>query len=134
VAKRLAPRSRVWGGGEGERYGHGLARAAKALPADGLALIELEAALELRRAGEKRPILLLQGFYSADELGAIAANRLTTVVHDAEAARDAGEGELALKIPVYLKLNTGMNGSASRRTSIATRSRALPAARVKSRW
>jgi len=109
VAKRRAPRSRVWAVVKANAYGHGLARAAKALPADGLALIELEAALELRRAGEKRPILLMQGFYSADELGAIVANDLTTVVHDAEQLAMLEKASLPSKIPVYLKLNTGMN-------------------------
>ena len=109
VAGRLAPRSRIWGVVKANAYGHGLARAAKALPADGLALIEIEAALELRGAGEKRPILLMQGFYSPDELGAIAANALTTVVHDAEQLAMLEKARLPAKIPVYLKLNTGMN-------------------------
>src|SRR5258705_4278735 len=109
AARRHAPRSRIWGVVKANAYGHGLARAAKALPADGLALIELEAALELRRAGEKRPILLMQGFYSADELGAIAANGLTTVVHDAEQLAMLEKASSPSKIPVYLKLNTGMN-------------------------
>ena len=109
VARRLAPRSRVWAVVKANAYGHGLARAARALPADGLALIELEAALELRNAGEKRPILLMQGFYSAAELGTIAANGLTSVVHDAEQLAMLEKASLPSKIPVYLKLNTGMN-------------------------
>src|SRR5258705_1731912 len=109
AARRLAPRSRIWAVVKANAYGHGLARAAKALPADGLALIEIEAALELRRAGEKRPILLMQGFYSPDELGAIAANALTTVVHDAEQLAMLEKAKLPSKVPVYLKLNTGMN-------------------------
>src|SRR5258707_6496226 len=84
AARRLAPRSRVWAVVKANAYGHGLARAARALPADGLGLIELEAALDLRKSGEKRPILLMQGFYSAKELEPIAASSLTTVVHDVE--------------------------------------------------
>jgi alanine racemase len=109
VARRLAPRARLWAVVKANAYGHGLARAAKAIPADGLALIEIEAALELRRAGEKRPILLMQGFYSPDELSAIEANGLTTVVHDAEQLAMLEKARLPSKIPVYLKLNTGMN-------------------------
>ena len=85
AAKRRAPRSRIWAVVKANAYGHGLARAARAFAAaEGLALIELEAALELRKAGELRPILLLQGFYSARELDLIAAHGLTTVVHDPE--------------------------------------------------
>lgn len=109
VVRQRAPRSRVWAVVKANAYGHGLSRVAKALPADGLALIELEAALELRRAGEKRPILLMQGFYSPDELEPIAANALTTVVHDAEQLAMLEKARLPAKLPVYLKLNTGMN-------------------------
>jgi len=109
VAKHLAPRSRGWSVVKANAYGHGLARAAKALSADGLALIEIEAALELRRAGEKRPILLMQGFYSPLELQRIAGHRLTTVVHDAEQLAMLEKARLPSKVPVHLKLNTGMN-------------------------
>jgi alanine racemase len=108
--KRRAPRSRVWAVVKANAYGHGLARAARALAAaDGLALIELEAAVELRRAGEKRPILLLQGFYSPQEIDLIAAHSLATVVHDLEQVEMLEKARPASKIPVYAKLNTGMN-------------------------
>ncbi|HXZ55230.1 MAG TPA: alanine racemase [Burkholderiales bacterium] len=109
AARRLAPRSRVWAVVKANAYGHGVARAARALAADGLGLIELEAALELRRAGEKRPILLMQGFYSPGELEPIAANGITTVVHHAEQLAMFEKVRPSAKIPVYLKLNTGMN-------------------------
>jgi alanine racemase len=109
VARQRAPRSRVWAVVKANAYGHGLARAARALAADGLALIELDAALELRRAGEKRPILLMQGFYSPQELEPIAASALTTVVHDAEQLAMLERAPASAKIPLYLKLNTGMN-------------------------
>src|SRR5437667_654651 len=69
AARRRAPRSRICAVVKANAYGHGLARAARAFAAaEGLALIELEAALELRRAGERRPMLLLQGFFSPEEL------------------------------------------------------------------
>ena len=110
VVKRHAPRSRVWAVVKANAYGHGLARVTRPLAkADGLALIELEAALELRRQGEKRPILLLQGFYSPQELRRIAAHRLATVVHDPEQLAMLEKAKLRAKIAVYLKLNTGMN-------------------------
>ena len=77
AARRRAPHSRIWAVVKANAYGHGLARAARAFAAaEGLALIELEAALELRRAGELRPILLLQGFFSPEELEPIAAHGL----------------------------------------------------------
>ncbi len=110
VAKRRALRSRTWAVVKANAYGHGLARAAGALTgADGLALIELEAALELRRAGERRPILLLQGFYSPRELEPIADHGLAVVVHDMEQVAMLEKVRPPKKLAVYAKLNTGMN-------------------------
>ena len=110
AARRRAPRSRICAVVKANAYGHGLARAARALAAaDGLALIELEAALELRRLGERRPILLLQGFFSPDELEPIAAHGLNAVVHDAEQLAILERARPPKKIAVVAKLNTGMN-------------------------
>ena len=110
AARRRAPRSRIFAVVKANAYGHGLARAVRALAAaEGLALIELEAALELRRSGEKRPILLLQGFFSPEELEPIAANGLTAVVHHAEQLAMLERARLPKEIAVVAKLNTGMN-------------------------
>jgi alanine racemase len=110
AARRRAPHSRICAVVKANAYGHGLARAVRALAAaEGLALIELEAALELRRAGERRPILLLQGFFSPEELEPIAAHGLTTVVHDPEQLAMLERARLPKKIAVVAKLNTGMN-------------------------
>lgn len=109
IMKARAGRSRVWAVVKANAYGHGLARAARALAADGLALIELEAALDLRRSGETRPILLLQGIYSPQELEPIAAHGLTVVVHSTDQVAMLEKARASVKIPVYVKLNTGMN-------------------------
>src|SRR3989475_12456079 len=110
TARRRAPRSRICAGVKATAYGHGLARAARAFAAaEGLALIELEAALELRRAGERRPMLLLQGFFSPEELEPIAAHGLTTVVHHPEQLAMLEKARLPKRIAVVAKLNTGMN-------------------------
>jgi alanine racemase len=110
AAKRRAPSSRIWAVVKANAYGHGLARAARALSgADGLALIELEAALELRRAGERRPVLLLQGFFSPQELEPIAAHGIAVVVHGPEQLAMLEKTRLPKKLAVYAKVNTGMN-------------------------
>ena len=65
-------------------YGHGLMRAAEALAAtDGYALLDIQDAVRLRDAGFRQTILLLEGFFSVEELPAIAEHRLATVIHDA---------------------------------------------------
>src|SRR6266704_6590302 len=110
AARRRAPRSRICAVVKANAYGHGLARAARALAAaEGLALIELEAALELRRAGERRPMMLLQGCFSPEELEPIAAHGLTTVVHDPEQLAMLEKARLPGRIAVVAKLNTGLN-------------------------
>src|SRR5258708_34067640 len=110
AARRRAPRSRICAVVKANAYGHGLARAARALAtAEGLALIELEAALELRRAGERRPILLLQGFFSPEELEPIAVHGLTIVVHGPEQLAMLEKARLPKRIAVVRKLNTAMN-------------------------
>jgi len=110
AARRRAPRSRICAVVKANAYGHGLARAARAFAAaEGLALIELEAALELRRAGERRAMLLLQGFFSPDELEPIATHALTAVVHHPEQLAMLEKARLPKRIAVVAKLNTGMN-------------------------
>ena len=49
--------------------------------ADGFALLNLEEAILLREQGWKGPILLLEGFFHADELAVLDQYRLTTSVH-----------------------------------------------------
>jgi alanine racemase len=91
-------------------YGHGLPRVLPALAsADGLALVELDAALALRAAGERRPIVLLEGFFDVRELDEISAHALAVVVHSADQVRILETMPLAHPIDVYVKLNTGMN-------------------------
>ena len=58
-----------------DAYGHGSVRCAQALEAeaDGFAVACIEEALVLREAGIRAPILLLEGFFEADELALIVA-------------------------------------------------------------
>src|SRR6266853_1744450 len=61
-----------------------------------------------RRAGERRPILLLQGFFSPEELEPVAMHGLTTVVHDPEQLAMLEKARLPNRIAVVAKVNTGM--------------------------
>jgi len=92
-------------------YGHGVLPVAQALlgSTDGYALIELEAALALREAGITRPILMLEGPYCADDLALFAELELTPVLHALWQIDALIKARLPRRLPVYLKLNTGMN-------------------------
>lgn len=91
-------------------YGHGLTRVVPALAdADGLALLERDDAIALRASHYKRRILLLEGFFGADELPEIAAHRLAVVVHHADQVRMLERAHLERPLEVFVKVNTGMN-------------------------
>src|SRR5258705_11834728 len=85
IAAQRAAGSQVLAVVKANAYGHGLLRVLPALAdADGLAIAELDAALELRAAHYTRRILLLEGFFAADELPEFAAKRLAAVGHPAD--------------------------------------------------
>ncbi|MBU6485958.1 MAG: alanine racemase [Betaproteobacteria bacterium] len=108
--RALAPGAGVLAVVKANAYGHGLTRVLPALAAaDGLALIELDAAVRLRDAGYRRPILLLEGFFEAAELSEIVARSLGVVVHCADQVRMLESARPAAPIETWVKVNTGMN-------------------------
>lgn len=108
--RACAPGAEVLAVVKANAYGHGLDRVLPALEtADGVALVELDAALRLRAAHYRRPILLLEGFFEPDELPPIALHSLCVVVHDFEQLRMLEHARVPSPIGVYVKLNTGMN-------------------------
>ena len=108
--RRYAPGTEVLAVVKANAYGHGLQRVLPALAdADGLALIELDAALALRAGGYTRSVLLLEGFFAPDELDPIARHHVHVVLHDVEQLRMLETTPLGERIDVYVKANTGMN-------------------------
>ncbi|MEW5863483.1 MAG: alanine racemase [Pseudomonadota bacterium] len=110
LAMKHAAPARTWAVVKANAYGHGLLRAAKAFAAaDGLALLDLADALRLRAAGETRPLLMLEGFFSPQDIALFARYRLTPVVHCAEQIAMLAKTPFAGTMEVYLKVNSGMN-------------------------
>ena len=110
VVRARAPRSRIWAVSKANAYGHGLARLAPELAAaDGLALLEIEAALGLRESGNTQPILMLEGAFDAAELADCAKHGLSLVVHSHEQVRMIVSARPAKPLSVFLKFNSGMN-------------------------
>jgi alanine racemase len=103
--------AKVWSVVKADAYGHGLVPAVRALSesTDGFALIELEGAVALRDAGISHPMLMLEGPYQADELPLFAELELTPVLHTMWQVDSMVGAGLPVRMPVYLKLNTGMN-------------------------
>jgi alanine racemase len=110
VAQRHAGRSKIWAVLKANAYGHGVERAARAMAtADGFAVLDFDEALRVRAAGVAKPILMLEGFFSAADLELLPKHQLTPVLHNPEQVEMLKHGALAGEIDVYLKVNSGMN-------------------------
>jgi len=110
VARRAAPHSKVLAVIKANGYGHGLARVARALrAADGFAVLTIDEAALLRGEGYTHPIVLLEGFFHADELADIARLRLRPVIHRPDQAEVLTKTRLEHKIDVCVKVDTGMH-------------------------
>lgn len=110
LVRSKAPKAQVLAVVKANAYGHGLTRVLPALEdADGLALLEIDQAIQVRGHHYTRRILLLEGFFEERELAEIAAHRLAIVVHDAEQLAMLEKAVLARPLEVFVKVNSGMN-------------------------
>ncbi len=110
VVRSAAPHSRVWSVVKANAYGHGLDRVWSGLSGtDGFAMLNIEEAILLRERGWKGPILMLEGFFHADELALFDRYRLTTSLHSNWQVKVLANARLNAPIDVYLKINSGMN-------------------------
>jgi alanine racemase len=94
-----------------DAYGHGAVKVAQALQdqADGFAVACIEEALELRAAGIRAPVLLLEGFFEADELALIVEHDFWCVAHSPWQVDAIERAALHKPITVWLKLDSGMH-------------------------
>ncbi|WED24510.1 alanine racemase [Vibrio sp. JC009] len=95
---------------KGDAYGHGAVEVARALNfADKFAVSRIEEAVELRDAGIKQPILLLEGCFCAEDLIVAAESGFETVIHQRQQLDDFLSSELSTPVKVWLKVDTGMH-------------------------
>ena len=111
IARRHAGNAHIWSVIKADAYGHGVLPAARALmgATDGFALVEIEGAVALREAGIAQPILMLEGPYQADDLNLFAEFSLIPTLHTLWQVDALIAAQLPVRLPVYVKLNTGMN-------------------------
>ncbi|BCB26964.1 alanine racemase, catabolic [Sulfurimicrobium lacus] len=110
VARHHATHARVLAVIKANGYGHGMLRVARALAAaDGFAVLNVQEAVTLREAGFTQEILLLEGFFTADELPLLTQHRIATVVHAQWQIDALLRFSSAVNIPLWLKANSGMN-------------------------
>jgi len=108
--REIAPKSKIMAVVKANAYGHGLLAVASALKSvDAFAVARVEEALTLRSGGIVKPILLLEGFFSTDELPILVANNIHTSIHIEQQLAELEEAELETPINVWLKMDTGMH-------------------------
>ncbi len=108
--KTQAPDSKVMAVVKANGYGHGLRHVAEhATEADAYGVARIEEALQLRASGIVKPILLLEGFYSAGDLPVLVTNNIQTVVHCEEQLIALEQAELETPVVVWLKIDSGMH-------------------------
>jgi len=109
IVRHYAPHARIMAILKANAYGHGLLHTASALKdVDGFALLELDAAICLRNAGYQQPILLLEGFFSIEELALFEQYQLSAVIHHTEQIAMLSDSKYH-DLDLFIKINTGMN-------------------------
>ncbi|MGR5120983.1 alanine racemase [Vibrio astriarenae] len=105
-----APSSKVLAVVKANGYGHGLRHIAQhAQGADAFGVARIQEALQLRACGIVKPILLLEGFYSAMDLPVLVTNNIQTVVHCEEQLEALEQAQLETPVVVWLKIDSGMH-------------------------
>ena len=109
VARR-ATGARIMAVIKASAYGHGLLRVAEALnAADGFALLEVNEAARLREQGFRQTILLLEGFFSPDDMLLVDKYDLACVIHSPHQIAMLDNFPRRGRLQVWLKVNSGMN-------------------------
>lgn len=85
LIRNFDPRKKIWSVLKGNGYGHGLRNVFVSLSeSDGFAVLDINDAILLREWGWIGPILLIEGFFSEEELKLIALYYITIVIHSIE--------------------------------------------------
>lgn len=110
LIKQMAPSSQIMAVVKADAYGHGLVPVARCLgQADAFAVACIEEAIELREGGIESPIVLLEGFFEANELPLIDQYQLQTVIHHEYQLQLLERVKLENPLVVWLKLDSEMN-------------------------
>lgn len=108
--QQIAPQSKILAVLKANAYGHGLLAVAEQLKLAGaFGVARIDEALLLRAGGVVKPIVLLEGFFHADELPQIVASNLQVVVHHLSQVNALLAAELEAPVHVWLKIDSGMH-------------------------
>lgn len=106
------PTPYVWAVIKANAYGHGIKEAVQGFAAaDGLAMLDIAEVVRCRELGWTKPLLLLEGFFDAEDLAVISPHHITVVIHSSQqiALLQKYGSHLPQPVDVLAKINTGMN-------------------------
>lgn len=111
VAKGCSTMSKVVAVLKANAYGHGAVEVAFAIEdlVAMFAVSSIEEALQLREAGIKKNILLLEGCFNASELLLAAKYNFTVAFHSEYQIHDLEKKSLPSPVEAWLKVDTGMH-------------------------
>ncbi|WOJ93855.1 alanine racemase [Congregibacter variabilis] len=109
--RELAPNSRIMACVKADAYGHDIGASSDALAnyVDGFAVACIEEALTLRSQHIDKPILMLEGPQSADEIAEALNKNLTLCINDWHQLEWLEEAGVNDALPCWLKIDTGMH-------------------------
>ena len=111
VVRQHAPDAQVMAVIKADAYGHGMVRVANALTGfvEAFGVASINEAIQLRAAGIKIPITILEGFNTLDDLQHAAEHHLAVALHDnSQLGLFALATELSA-LTVWIKIDTGMH-------------------------
>ncbi len=108
--REYAPSSKVLAVIKANGYGHGLATVANALnDADAFAVGNIQEAIALRQINPTKPIVILQGASSQEELELCLRHDFQPVIHSLYQLDCYEQLALSQKITVWIKIDSGMH-------------------------
>lgn len=111
LSQTLAPGSQNVAVIKANAYGHGMLAVARALSdkAPAFAIACTEEALDLRAGGITQPLLLLEGFFQAEELTLAEQHSFWLMIENRQQVDAIISARLKRPITVWLKVDTGMH-------------------------
>jgi alanine racemase len=108
--QQAVPHSKIMAIIKANAYGHGMIGVAQSLPdADAFGVACLDEAISLREAGFDRRIVLLEGLFTAEDVGLVNGYQLDVVIHHDSQLTLLEQGTLLRPLDVWVKLDTGMH-------------------------
>lgn len=111
VVRNTAPHSDVMAVIKADAYGHGMLRIARSIENDinAFGVASINEAIQLRAAGIKAAISILEGFNTVDDLRHISDHNIEIVLHDNSQLGLFALAKDLRPLSVWLKVDTGMN-------------------------